>query len=174
MSELIAEGILKFIGDTVAVGTNGFEKREFSITTDEQYPQTIQFELHQGKVVDIEGFRVGEKIKVHFNLRGREWVNPQGETKVFNTSVAWRLIHADPQGQPAPQTQTQQAPPPQYAPAPAPSPNTVQKSAIQLEAERIGYTHTSKEYTLESMVAAKWTFDALVASGYGRMEDLPF
>jgi len=177
MSELITEGRLKFIGETVAVGTNGFEKREFSITTDEQYPQTIMFELQQGKVVDLDGFRVGEKIKVHFNLRGREWVNPQGETKVFNTLVAWRLIHSEPVQQQAPQTQHAPAPAPQ-APPQAPLPNTYQppkKSAIQVEAERIGYQHTNTQFTLDSMAANGWTFDALVAGGYGKMaEDLPF
>ncbi|HEX2900697.1 MAG TPA: DUF3127 domain-containing protein, partial [Bacteroidia bacterium] len=36
-------------------------------------------------------FAVGEKIEVTFNLRGREWTNPQGEKKYFNTLEAWRV-----------------------------------------------------------------------------------
>ncbi|HEY1040372.1 MAG TPA: DUF3127 domain-containing protein, partial [Bacteroidia bacterium] len=32
--------------------------------------------------------------KVSFNLRGREWNSPQGETKYFNTIDAWRLEKA--------------------------------------------------------------------------------
>ena len=30
-------------------------------------------------------------IKININLRGREWVNPQGETKYFNSIQGWRI-----------------------------------------------------------------------------------
>ena len=30
-------------------------------------------------------------VEVFFNLRGREWTNPQGEVKVFNTLDAWKI-----------------------------------------------------------------------------------
>ena len=29
--------------------------------------------------------------KVSINLRGREWVNPQGEAKYFNSLQGWRI-----------------------------------------------------------------------------------
>ena len=30
-------------------------------------------------------------VKISINLRGREWVNPQGETKYFNSIQGWRI-----------------------------------------------------------------------------------
>lgn len=182
MADLIANGTVRNIWPTVSVGTQGFEKREFSIQTDEQYPQTIMFELQKDRVDMIDPFKIGEKIAVHFNLRGREWVNPQGETKVFNTLQAWKLAHAGPapQQQPAAQQPAQQTPPPPAANAPAPPPGPgagqpVKKSTMEIEAERIGYVHTNTQFSLDVMIANKWTFDSLVAHGHGKMaEDLPF
>lgn len=69
-----------------------FKKREFVLTDNSsQYPQHISFQLTQDKCSLIENFHEGEQMKVQFNLRGREWTSPQGETKYFNTLEAWRL-----------------------------------------------------------------------------------
>lgn len=45
----------------------------------------------QDKVSLVDNFAIGEEVKVLFNLKGREWVSPQGETKYFNTIDAWRI-----------------------------------------------------------------------------------
>jgi len=180
MADLTVRGSLKYKGETVVFGANNFEKREFAITTDEQYPQTILFELHQGKVIDIDPFQIGEKMSVSFNMRGREWVNPQGETKYFNTLQAWQLRHDSTQGQTPQQPQQQQNHAPAPAPAPpvrntAPAPVPPTKSAAHIEADKIGYVHTNTQFTLDQLVAAKWTFEALVANKYGHIaDDLPF
>jgi translation initiation factor IF-3 len=42
-------------------------------------------------VDDLNNFQVGEQVKVSINLRGREWTNPQGETKYFNSIQGWRI-----------------------------------------------------------------------------------
>lgn len=84
------KGTLKVIRDIQEVSTN-FKKREFVVETDEQYPQTIALELHGDKVDVIDVYGIGESVTVSINLRGREWVNPQGESKYFNTIVAWRI-----------------------------------------------------------------------------------
>ena len=34
---------------------------------------------------------MGEPVKVSINLRGREWVSPQGETRYFNSIQGWRI-----------------------------------------------------------------------------------
>ena len=34
---------------------------------------------------------MGDNVKVSINLGGREWVNPQGETKYFNSIQGWRI-----------------------------------------------------------------------------------
>lgn len=68
-----------------------FKKRELVVTTEEQYPQMIMIEFHQDKTDLLNNYHVGEAVKVSINLRGREWVSPQGETKYFNTIVGWRI-----------------------------------------------------------------------------------
>lgn len=68
-----------------------FKKRELVITTDEEYPQHILINFVQDKCDALNNFKVGEEIKVGINLRGREWVNPQGETKYFNDIQGWRI-----------------------------------------------------------------------------------
>ena len=84
-------GKIKNIGDTTSHGNNGFEKREFVIVTEEQYPQTIQLELQQGNVNLLDRCHEGQKVNVHFTIRGREWVNPEGVSKYFNTLVGWKI-----------------------------------------------------------------------------------
>jgi len=68
-----------------------FKKRELVVTTDEQYPQHIMIEFTQDKCDLLSNYKPGESVKVSINLRGREWVNPQGETKYFNSIQGWRI-----------------------------------------------------------------------------------
>ncbi len=65
---------------------SGFTKREFVITTEEQYPNDISFELLKEKGSLIAAYSVGDRINVHFDIRGREW-----QDKYFNSLVAWKL-----------------------------------------------------------------------------------
>lgn len=79
-----------------------FKKRELVVTTEEQYPQHILIEFTQDKCDLLNNYKVGEPVKVSINLRGREWTNPQGETKYFNSIQGWRIekLQAEaPQGQ---------------------------------------------------------------------------
>jgi single-stranded DNA-binding protein len=101
-------GRIKMIDETKAFGANGFRKREMVVTTDEQYPQHIMIEFTQDKCDLLNTYQVGEPVKVSINLRGREWVNPQGETKYFNSIQGWRIEKMQPE---APQQGYQQAPP---------------------------------------------------------------
>jgi single-stranded DNA-binding protein len=82
-----------------------FQKREFVIETTEQYPQTIQLELHGDRVDIIESFTEGQQVNVHINLRGRSWTNPQGEEKFFNTIVCWKIQLPNTNSAPQPQGQ---------------------------------------------------------------------
>src|ERR1700741_1878083 len=84
-------GILKVKMDMVQVSEK-FKKREFVITDNSsQYPQHISFQLTQDKCGLIDQYKVGDELKVHFNLRGREWTSPKGEVRYFNTLEAWRI-----------------------------------------------------------------------------------
>ena len=84
-------GKLKLINETQTFGAKGFKKRECVITTEEQYPQMIQVEFVQDKCDLLNSYQVGQNVKVSINLRGREWINPQGEAKYFNTIQGWRI-----------------------------------------------------------------------------------
>jgi len=68
-----------------------FRKRELVVTTEEQYPQHIMVEFTQDKCDLLNSYKAGDAVKVSINLRGREWVNPQGETKYFNSIQGWRI-----------------------------------------------------------------------------------
>ena len=68
-----------------------FKKRELVVSTDEQYPQHILVEFVQDKCDLLNTYSVGESVKVSINIRGREWVSPQGETKYFNAIQGWRI-----------------------------------------------------------------------------------
>lgn len=85
------QGKIKLIGETQTFGSNGFRKREVVVTTEEQYPQHIMVEFVQDKTDLLNSYQVGQNVKININLRGREWVNPQGETKYFNSIQGWRI-----------------------------------------------------------------------------------
>ncbi|OZV70610.1 DUF3127 domain-containing protein [Winogradskyella aurantia] len=85
------QGRIKVIGETQTFGNNGFRKREVVVTTEEQYPQHISIEFVQDKTDLLNNYQEGQQVKININLRGREWVNPQGETKYFNSIQGWRI-----------------------------------------------------------------------------------
>lgn len=106
-------GKIKLINETQTFGSNGFRKREMVVTTDEQYPQMILIEFIQDKVDLLNNYSVGQDVKVSINLRGREWINPEGVAKYFNSIQGWRIENLS---QSAP---GQDAPPlEQFEPAP--------------------------------------------------------
>ncbi|MGV9003045.1 DUF3127 domain-containing protein [Flavobacterium sp.] len=83
-------GKVKVVGAEQQVSPT-FKKRELVVTTDEQYPQSIMIEFVQDKSDLLNTIAIGENVKVSINLGGREWVNPQGETKYFNSIKGWRI-----------------------------------------------------------------------------------
>ncbi len=84
-------GKIKVLGDIKTYGDNGFRKREVVITTQEQYPQHLLIEFIQDRCELLDSFNVGENVKISINLRGREWENPEGEVKYFNSIHGWRI-----------------------------------------------------------------------------------
>lgn len=83
-------GKVKVINATQEVSAS-FKKRELVVTTNEQYPQPIMIEFTQDKCDLLDNLQVDEEVKVSINLRGREWINPQGETKYFNSIQGWKI-----------------------------------------------------------------------------------
>ena len=115
------QGQIKVIFATETVGQNGFQKRDLVITTDGQYPQDIIIQFAQGNCALLDNLRIGQIVKIHFNLQGREWISQQGDIKYFNTVAGWKIelvqttnvAQQTQQYQQAPQGYPQQ---PQYAP----------------------------------------------------------
>ena len=91
ISKVEVSGKIKVLGDVKTYGDNGFRKREVVITTEEQYPQHLLIEFVQDRCELLDSFNVGDKVTISINLRGREWQNPEGEVKYFNSIHGWRI-----------------------------------------------------------------------------------
>lgn len=87
-----ATGTIKVIGDTTQV-TAKFQKRQLvlELADNPKYPQLVEFQCTGDRCANLDEFNVGEKVRVEFSLRGREWNSPKGETKYFNTLDVWKL-----------------------------------------------------------------------------------
>ena len=107
------QGTVKKIGETQTFAS-GFQKRELVLLTEEQYPQPIQIDFLSDKIDLLNSVSEGESVKVAINIRGREWTNPQGEVKYFNSISAWRIekVNGENTNTEAPQPNTFQTPAP--------------------------------------------------------------
>lgn len=83
-----AEGELYKVFDAESK-SGSFRTREFVIrqeTNNPQYPEFIKFQLVQDRCDIVDVYAIGEDIRVHFNLKGREW-----QEKFFTNLQAWRI-----------------------------------------------------------------------------------
>lgn len=73
--------------------TERFRLREFvlELADNPRYPQYVQFQLTGDRCESLDGFSVGDEVKVEFSLRGREWNSPKGEVRYFNSLDVWTL-----------------------------------------------------------------------------------
>lgn len=85
MSELKINGKVKLLND-VQTFDSGFTKREFVITTLEQYPQDIKLEVTQQRVELLNSVNVGDTVDVFFNIRGNEY-----NGRYFVNLQAWKI-----------------------------------------------------------------------------------
>lgn len=92
MSSFQLTGKIKTIG-AIEQKSDKFRVRTFVLTIDgdTNYPQHIQLQASNDKCDLLNSFTNGSEVSVSFNLRGREWVSPQGEVKVFNSLEAWKI-----------------------------------------------------------------------------------
>ena len=68
-----------------------FRKREFVLEVqDGQYPQHIKFQLTQDKTSFVEPYKMGDEVKVTFDLRGRGF-NKNGQMLYFTNLEAWKI-----------------------------------------------------------------------------------
>lgn len=70
--------------------TEKFQAREFVVESQSgSYTQLIKFQLTQDHCAILDDYTEGEQVKVHFDLRGREW-----NGKYFTNLHAWRMEKA--------------------------------------------------------------------------------
>jgi hypothetical protein len=84
------KGKVIVVNDTTVISEK-FSLRKFVVEMEGQYPQLIEMQFTQDKCSLLDLISVGMIVDVSINLRGKSWVNAQGETKYFNTLEAWRL-----------------------------------------------------------------------------------
>ncbi|MBU1239286.1 DUF3127 domain-containing protein [Myxococcota bacterium] len=90
------QGIIHSIGETTEYGSNGFTKREFVIKLNGQdenpaYPNYIALELIKDKCAIMDSRKIGDEIKVTFNLSGRLWQAAGKPEKCFTSLQAWKI-----------------------------------------------------------------------------------
>ena len=79
-------GTIKKIFEEQTFGS-GFNKREFVLTTEaDRYPQDLKFECVKDKVALVASLTPGDKVKVFFDLRGREW-----KENYYVNLAAWKI-----------------------------------------------------------------------------------
>ena len=84
-------GTLKVKNAEVKV-SDKFRKREFVLTDNAaSYPQTVLFQLTQDRCSLLDKTNLGDVVTVTFGLKGREWKNPQGEVKYFNSLDVFKV-----------------------------------------------------------------------------------
>ncbi|MBW2230729.1 MAG: DUF3127 domain-containing protein [Deltaproteobacteria bacterium] len=77
--------------------TERFRKRDFvvELADNPRYPQYVQFQLTGDRCEALDGFSVGDAVKVEFSLRGREWTSPSGEVRYFTSLDVWTIQQAE-------------------------------------------------------------------------------
>lgn len=91
------EGSIKVIGETASFGAKGFTKRELVITTSaDRYPQDIKLEFVKDKTSLLDNFRVGQSVKVGFDIRGGEY-----NGRYFVNLTGWKIENSDGSGSPS-------------------------------------------------------------------------
>lgn len=65
-----------------------FRVRDFVIKANDggQYDNFVKFQTTQDRTTIIDSYNEGDEIKVHFDLRGRQW-----QEKYFTNLNAWRV-----------------------------------------------------------------------------------
>ena len=85
-------GRIHALFDTQQV-TERFRKREFvvELADNPRYPQYVQFQLTGDRCENLDGFEIGDQVRVEFSLRGREWTSPKGEVRYFTSLETWSI-----------------------------------------------------------------------------------
>lgn len=102
--------LIKKLALQTGTGANGnWQKQDFVIETEDQYPKKVCFSAWAARVEDLSRYNDGDRLKVHFDVASREY-----NERWYTDLRAWRIEYADAAGAAPAQGYYQQAP----APAP--------------------------------------------------------
>ena len=88
------DGNIKIIGETASFGAKGFIKRELVVTTtSDRFPQDIKFEFVKDKTALLDGYQIGQMVRVSFDIRGGEY-----NGKYFVNLTGWKIEASDGSG----------------------------------------------------------------------------
>lgn len=112
-------GVVELVGETKAVGSNGFTKRELVVGNDvdsmNKYPNPVLFTFKKDRCALCENIKKGDRVKVQFTIDGRRWDGPNG-VRYFTDLTGWRIEVLNADG-----TSTEPVPAPAVAPAVPPA-----------------------------------------------------
>ena len=81
--------------------SSGFTKRDVVLTDDvgqeSKWPNHIAFTFKKDNASLLDGVAAGQRAKIRFAIDGREWTNPQGQTKYFTdlTGLKIEVLNSD-------------------------------------------------------------------------------
>ena len=72
-----------------------FKKREFVVeksetASDRVFTDTIKFQLIQDRCALLDAYKVGDEVKVTFNIKGSKW-EKEGRTSYFVNLDVWKM-----------------------------------------------------------------------------------
>ena len=98
--KFIHNGPISHIFDTQSVGAKGFLKREFVVTSEDgkdgEWDEPIKFELVKDRCDVLDHFSVGDRVDVHFLVKGNEH-----NDKFYVSLRALSVVHEGAAGTPA-------------------------------------------------------------------------
>lgn len=81
--------IIKMLPVVTGQGKNGdWVKQDFIIETQDQYPKKICCTTWGTVATNMDSYKVGDKVTVHYNLESREY-----NEKWFTEAKAWKVVN---------------------------------------------------------------------------------
>ena len=85
------KGTVHLVGDTKQVSEK-FSKRPIVVEVEDgKYQQLVELEATGERCSLLDSVRVGDKVRVTFNIRGRKWSKPGQEDRYFVSLDIWKL-----------------------------------------------------------------------------------
>lgn len=109
-------GKIVSIGETVQRSAT-FKTREFVVETNEDIngrtiTNFVKFQTVQDRTSILDRFKIGDGVKVHFNIKGSRW-EKNGQTNYITNLDAWRIEQTSMSGSAGPSDA-----PPAFSPDP--------------------------------------------------------